>query len=80
MTAVIAVCQAPLGMQRALGARLTWCVPGIAGVMAAYSYFPKPSTPDAQNVAGAPRQRARGAAQRRRRGTHRARNEAARGE
>ncbi len=59
MTSVLAVCQAPLGVQRALGARLTWCVPGVAGVMAAYSYFPKPTTPGAQNVAGAPRPRAR---------------------
>jgi hypothetical protein len=54
MTSAIAVMQSPFGVMRALGARLAWGVPGVCGVMAAYSYFPKPTRMDEQNVAGAP--------------------------
>ena len=53
MTSVIAICQSPVGALRALGSRLWWGVPGVCGVISAYSYFPKPTQPGQQNVAGA---------------------------
>jgi len=55
MTSVIAICQSPVGVWRALGARLWWTVPGVCGVLSAYSYFPKPTKPGSQNIAGAAR-------------------------
>lgn len=55
MTSVIAIMETPFGVGRALGARAWWLVPGAAGVLAAYAYFPRPTELDKgiQNVAGA---------------------------
>ena len=51
MTSLIAMAQSPLGALRCLGLRLLWGTPGMCGVLAAYAYFPKPSSPANQNLA-----------------------------
>ena len=45
--------QAPLGVVRALGSRVWFALPGVAGTLVAYSYFPQPTLPgQSQNLAG----------------------------
>ena len=53
MSSAIAILQSPVGCVRALGSRLWWGVPGVCGVLSAYSYFPIPTQPGEQNIAGA---------------------------
>lgn len=56
MSAAVHIFESPLGVVRSLGARVWYVLPGCAGVLAAYSYFPKPTLPGepgGQNLAGA---------------------------
>lgn len=47
----------PLGVLNILRFRSLWAVPGVAGVLTAYSFYPRPTQPmeGYQNTAGAPR-------------------------
>lgn len=53
MSYLIHICQAPVGVARALGSRVWFGLPGVAGALTAYSYFPTPTQlGQSQNLAG----------------------------
>ena len=55
MSFLVHVAQCPVGVARALGSRIWFAAPGVAGALAAYSYFPHPTKPGVtQNIAGMP--------------------------
>jgi hypothetical protein len=53
MSYLVHIGQAPLGVVRTLGSRVWFALPGVAGTLVAYSYFPQPTLPgQSQNLAG----------------------------
>ena len=53
MSYLVHIGQAPLGVVKALGSRVWFALPGLAGTLASYSCFPQPTLPgESQNLAG----------------------------